>query len=126
MPWISELCREYGVSRETAYKWLERFKEEGFLGLEDHSRAPKHSPQALDGATVTRIVALRHAHPSWGAKKIAEILRRKGSGFTSAAHPPGRERRRRCARRRLRRAPCAAPVTGGDIVRRQPRPSLPT
>ena len=104
---ISELCREYGVSRKTVYKWLERFKEQGFLGLEDQSRAPKHSPQALDGATVTRIVALRHAHPSWGAKKIAEILRREAKGAktpsTAAVHrallkagllQPGRRRRR--------------------------------
>ena len=41
---VSELCREYGISRETGYKWLNRFKREGYDGLEERSRAPHSSP----------------------------------------------------------------------------------
>lgn len=41
---ISELAREHGISRKTAYKWLERFRERGVMGLEDLSRRPHSSP----------------------------------------------------------------------------------
>lgn len=41
---ISELCREHGISRKTAYKWLERFKSRGVQGLEDLSKRPHNSP----------------------------------------------------------------------------------
>ena len=49
---IAGLCREYGVSRKTGYKWLERFKEQGLSGLEDLSRKPKESPLAVSGGLV--------------------------------------------------------------------------
>ena len=37
---LSPLCREYGISRKTAYKWIKRFEEEGSVGLEDRSKRP--------------------------------------------------------------------------------------
>jgi len=48
-----------GVSRQTAYKWLRRFREEGPDGLADRSSAPKRCPHRLDPAEVARIVAAR-------------------------------------------------------------------
>ena len=71
---FSELCSEYGIARKTGYKWKERFLEEGSIGLTEKSRRPNHSPNHLDEDTVIKIIALRHNHPSWGAKKIAKIL----------------------------------------------------
>ena len=44
---LAELCRGYGISRQTGYKWLERYELEGELGLEEHSRAPLQHPQAM-------------------------------------------------------------------------------
>ena len=41
---LAPLCREFGISRQTAYKWLKRFKEQGFEGLEEQSRRPSSSP----------------------------------------------------------------------------------
>ena len=44
---ISDLAREHGISRKTAYKWLERFRERGVLGLEDLSRRPRSAEADL-------------------------------------------------------------------------------
>jgi transposase InsO family protein len=74
---MSALCREYGVSRKTGYKWLERYKEGGLGMLEDASRKPKESPLKASGDVVALITRIRTAHPSWGAKKILELVRRE-------------------------------------------------
>ena len=71
---FSGLCSEYGIARKTGYKWRKRFLEEGNIGLTEKSRRPNNSPNHLDEDTVIKIIALRHSHPSWGAKKIAKIL----------------------------------------------------
>jgi transposase InsO family protein len=73
---FGELCREYGISRKTGYKWKKRFMEEGLDGLADQSRRPHASPNELDEDTVCRIVKLKHAHPSWGPAKLREVLAR--------------------------------------------------
>ena len=41
---ISQLCRRFGISRKTGYKWLRRFDARGIAGLVDESRRPRHSP----------------------------------------------------------------------------------
>jgi len=74
---VAELSRIYGVSRKTAYKWLERFRQSGRAGLADRSRAPHHSPQAIDEETAAAIVAARQKHPTWGARKILQSLKRQ-------------------------------------------------
>ncbi len=43
---IAALCREYGISRQTGHKWVARFKEQGYEGLEERSRRPKSTPLA--------------------------------------------------------------------------------
>src|SRR5262245_35052412 len=73
---FSELCREYGISRKTGYKWKERFLAEGLSGLGDESRRPHSSPQELSEAMVCRIVRLKLAHPGWGARKLRAVLQR--------------------------------------------------
>ena len=73
---VSELCRCYGVSRKTAYKWRSRYLSRGASGLSDLSRAPLHHPQALSGAVVASVLEVRHKHPSWGPKKIRAYLGR--------------------------------------------------
>jgi len=74
---MAELCREYGISRETGYKWLKRFKTEGYTGLEERSRAPQSSPLAKAEAMISAILDARETNPRWGAKKLADVLRRK-------------------------------------------------
>lgn len=74
---IAELCREFGVSRKTGYKWLKRFKEKGVSGLVDRSRRPRGNRLAITADAATRIVAFKHKHPRWGAKKIWVLLARE-------------------------------------------------
>ncbi|MFM8619745.1 MAG: helix-turn-helix domain-containing protein, partial [Opitutaceae bacterium] len=45
---FAALCREYGVSRKTGYKWKLRAMDDGLKGLREHSRRPRSSPKQLD------------------------------------------------------------------------------
>ena len=71
---LAELCRRYGVSRKTGYKYIERYQAEGPAGLEDRSRAPHRHPNAIDAEREATILALRTKHPTWGAKKLKSWL----------------------------------------------------
>jgi putative transposase len=68
------VCRRFGVSRKTGYKWLDRYSEAGVEGLADRSRAPLHHPQALTAAIAERCLAVRREHPSWGPVKVRSWL----------------------------------------------------
>jgi len=74
---IAELCRQFGISRKTGYKWLDRYDQGGRAALEDRSRAPVKRPHAISPATADSIVALRQKHPLWGARKIRAVLQRE-------------------------------------------------
>jgi putative transposase len=76
---FGEICREYGISRKTGYKWKERFIQEGLSGLGDESRRPKRSPSELSETMVCQIIKLKHAHPGWGPRKLRTVLARTGS-----------------------------------------------
>lgn len=76
---FGEVCREFGISRKTGYKWKERFFEEGLSGLADESRRPKSSPTELSEAMVCAIVRLKLAHPGWGPRKLRAVVARTGS-----------------------------------------------
>jgi putative transposase len=76
---MSELCREFGISRRIGYKWLNRFAQEGLHGLEDRSRRPLRCPSETPVEVVCEIVSIRQAHPRWGGVTIYEILRRRHS-----------------------------------------------
>jgi transposase InsO family protein len=71
-----ELCRRFGIHPDTGYKWLGRWA--GDEELADRSRRPHSSPTQTDRATEERILAVRDAHPAWGARKIARCLEREG------------------------------------------------
>jgi putative transposase len=74
---MTVLCREYGISRETGYKWLKRYKREGADGLEERSRRPHLSPVATAEEVVAEILALRDRYPRRGPKKLVPQLRAK-------------------------------------------------
>ena len=74
---MTELAAEYGISRKTGYKWLERYDADGVDGLRDHSRRPHQSPQATDRDVVETVMALRRRHPRWGAKKLLAVAARR-------------------------------------------------
>ena len=71
---VSELCEEFGISRKSGHKWLERYAQGGMAALEPRSRAPK----SVTGRTAMEmerlIVRERRRHPTWGPKKIHRVL----------------------------------------------------
>lgn len=75
---LSELCRLYGISRKTGYKWLQRFRTEGFDGLKEQSRQPRYSPNRTSSDVEHLIVAARHEHPAWGGRKLKRWLENQG------------------------------------------------
>src|SRR5689334_20958108 len=83
---VSTLCREYGISRETGYKWLKRFKRDGAEGLEEKSRRPHATPLATAEEVVASILELRERYPRRGPKKLVVFLRDKlGASTPSVA-----------------------------------------
>ena len=71
------LCREYGISAKTGYKWRRRFVAGGMGAMKEESRRPRGHAGELKERVVCEIVALKGAHRHWGAKKIRELYRRK-------------------------------------------------
>jgi len=74
---MAELCREFGISRKTGYKFWDRYKDVGLHGLTDRSRRPVRYANQLPIQIECEILRIKKDKPSWGAPKIREILRRK-------------------------------------------------
>lgn len=79
---MAALCRQFGISRKTGYKIVQRFIEEGVDGLKDRSRARCHHPNAICGVVEQAVLAARHKHPTWGPKKLRAWLDRQDSGVS--------------------------------------------
>lgn len=77
---MSEVCREFGISRKTGYKIFERYKDCGLEALTDRSRRPFRYGNQLPVQVETAIVALKKEKPHWGARKLRELLLRKFPG----------------------------------------------
>src|SRR3954467_3237177 len=71
---IAALCRQYGVSRKTGYKWIERYEASGVDGLKDRSSAAHRHPNQVDACVAEAVIGVRRSHPSWGPKKIKAWL----------------------------------------------------
>lgn len=74
---MTELCREFSISRKTGYKFLKRFEQLGEVGLSDQRRAPGRIPHRTPPEVQALIVALRKKHPTWGPKKLRVMLTRQ-------------------------------------------------
>lgn len=93
---MTELAERYGISRKTAYKWVDRYEGDPEGGLIERSRAPKRHGRAMAAELRAGILALRRAHPRWGPKKLSARL---------------------CEQQPQRAWP--APSTMGDLLRRE-------
>ena len=71
---ITELCADFGISRKTGHKYLQRYETEGRAGLNQRSRRPKVCPAMTGEAVEQLILKERRKHPTWGAKKIHDLL----------------------------------------------------
>ncbi|WP_457418959.1 IS481 family transposase [Roseateles sp. P5_E7] len=73
---VRALCRQFGISPKTGYKWLNRFEAAAgdVQALHDRHRRPLSSPARSCDAVEQAVLALRRAHPAWGGRKIARRL----------------------------------------------------
>jgi transposase InsO family protein len=77
---MSEVCREFGISRKTGYKIFSRYKDQGLEALCDRSRRPVRYANQLPHQVEQLIVDLKRGKPHWGARKIRELLVRRLAG----------------------------------------------
>src|SRR5271170_8148408 len=82
---MAALCREFDISRQTGHKFYKRYKDLGLEGLTDRSRRPYRQANRMPERVELLIVQLRREHPSWGAPKIREKIRRLGLGVSLPA-----------------------------------------
>lgn len=71
---ISALCRQFQISPKTAYKWLERYREQGKDGLQDRSRKPHNSPASTPIEVEAQVLALHDRYPYWSGRKLRMLL----------------------------------------------------
>lgn len=74
---VTDLCEQFGISRKTGYKHLERYAASGLKGLQPRSHRPHQFPQRTDEALEALIVKERRRHHTWGPKKLRTILETK-------------------------------------------------
>jgi len=66
---FTDLCKEYGISRKTGYKWRQRFLENGYNGLSDLSRKPRNSPNQLSEDCIIQIIKTQTSISQLGSTK---------------------------------------------------------
>ncbi len=108
---VAQLCRQWGISRKTGFKWLARFRSQGGPGLASRSRRPHRSPGQTAAGWLKEIGQVRQRRPRWGAKKIYAHLRRK--------HPRARLPKVRTITKWVRRLGWVRPRRA--VARRGPR-----
>jgi transposase InsO family protein len=74
---LAELCREFGISRKTGYKWLARYEAAGIKGLADQSRAPHEQRNAVAEEIEQAVLKARSGHPRWGPAKLRIWLQKR-------------------------------------------------
>ena len=77
---MTDVCRDFGISRKTGYKIFDRYKEHGLAALNDRSRRPVRYANQLPQQVESLIVRLKGEKPHWGARKIRELLVRRLDG----------------------------------------------
>lgn len=112
---VSALCREFGVSRTSGHKWINRFKELGYDGLDERSRRPRLTPLATAEEIVMAVLEARDAHARWGPRKLEVVLRRRFGEQTPSIRTIARilKRGNKVRARRRDRAP--------NVVERAPQ-----
>ena len=120
---MAVVCRDFGISRNTGYKIFTRYKHCGLEGLKDRSRRPYRQANRLPFQIEKLILRLKQEHPSWGAPKIREKLRRLDLGISlpaiSTVHAVldrnGLVTRGRKARYRAQGTPLSEPTRANEL-----------
>jgi len=77
---MKALCARFGISRETGYFWLRRYRQSGADGLVELNRAPERHPNQTPAWIEAAVLGLRQAHMTWGPRKLKRILERDQPG----------------------------------------------
>lgn len=80
---VAVLCRRFGISRKTGYKWLGRFRSKE--SCQDRSRRPRHFRQPTSTEMEAEVLELRDQHPAWGGRKLRARLLALGRSSVPAA-----------------------------------------
>jgi transposase-like protein len=72
-----DLCRRFGISAKTGYKWVGRADESTPAWSSDRSRRPHTSPGRTSPEIEDLVVAARQQYPTWGGRKIVRLLDRE-------------------------------------------------
>src|SRR5574339_422538 len=72
---VARVCRRFGISRKSFYKWKRRHAEHGDAGLCDRARTARTFPRVTPRDVVSKILYLRQ-HYHFGAGRIAAYLQR--------------------------------------------------
>jgi transposase InsO family protein len=121
---MSEVCREFGISRKTGYKIFSRYREHGAEALTDRSRRPVRYANQLPSQIESLIVTFKQEKPHWGARKIRELLLRRLAGdiripakstIHAVLHRHGLVKGLRRSRQRARGTPLSAGLAPNDL-----------
>lgn len=112
------LCQEYGISRKTGHKWLNRFARHGEEGLANRSRRPKTVPHQTSDAVSAAVLAKKRQYPKWGPKKLRRLLCTEGMPAVPSESTIGRllqryglvQRKRRRHQRERHPQPLTTPL----------------
>ncbi len=120
---MTELCQRYGISRETGYVWLRRYRATGVAGLIERNRAAQRHPSQTSGEIERMVLELRQAHMRWGPRKLKRVLERDEPGRVwPAASTIGALLKREglvvARRKRNRTAPYSEPLAHADGANR--------
>jgi putative transposase len=116
-PSLASVCRRYGVSRRTGYKWLRRYEEGGLRNLEDRPSRAILQTQQLPLELEDLIAELRRAHPDWGPKKLRQLLTSRWVGRLPAESTVGAVLQRRgLIRPKRRRVAVRRGGSGGPLL----------
>jgi transposase InsO family protein len=74
---ITQVARDWGVSRQTIHGWLAKYEGDGLEGLGNRSRRPAHCPHQMPAPVEVMVLEMRRSHTYWGARRIAYELARK-------------------------------------------------
>jgi transposase InsO family protein len=77
---LASVCRRFGISRKSGYKWLKRYCAGGVRALGDASRRPRYCAKAHRPFWRERLRRAREARPHWGPKKLRRLLQKTFPG----------------------------------------------
>src|SRR6187549_2903201 len=72
---VSRLCKEFGVSRTTGHKWINRFRERGYAGLDEESRRPHSAPLGTAEELVMAVLEGPRCASELGTAEAAHVAR---------------------------------------------------